>query len=362
MNDSPVISVVMSVYNGERFLREAVESILNQSFLEFEFIIINDGSTDGSAAILKSYQSDRRVRVYDQENRGLIESLNRGCKLARGKYIARMDADDVSLKDRLAKQVDLMEKHPQIGVMGGATEWIDANGKALTIIRNASGDRELRAGLLRGNPLCHSTVLMRKDAFDATEGYRAAIVDAEDYDLWCRISDHFQLANLEEVVVKYRIHPGQISVRKCRQQTLSFLAAKAAAVARREGKPDPLDWAGKVTPAMLVKLGVSEAEQEKILAEDHLQWIRLMHKTGEHASGLAVASEMMGYSKWQYAERWVMADIRLLTARMYWKQGQFGQSALSLSRAILGRPAIAGRPFKPLLKRLRPARTASGAV
>src|SRR4030042_1971241 len=102
----------MSVYNGEKYLKEAVESILNQTFRDFEFIIINDGSTDGTGAILASYQQkDARIRIYNQENQGLIASLNRGCQLARGEYIARMDADDISLPQRLQRQLDYMEAH-----------------------------------------------------------------------------------------------------------------------------------------------------------------------------------------------------------------------------------------------------------
>ena len=110
----------MSVYDGERFLREAIDSILTQTFHDFEFIIVNDGSTDGSAAILDSYaKSDARLRVYDQANRGQCASDNRGCKLARGKYIARMDADDVSTPDRLEKQIAFLENHPKVGLLGG---------------------------------------------------------------------------------------------------------------------------------------------------------------------------------------------------------------------------------------------------
>ena len=129
---SPIVSVVMSVLNGERFLREAVESILDQSLREFEFIIINDGSTDFSGSILDSYQhKDPRLRVVHQENMGLVESLNRGCGLARGKYIARMDADDIAIQDRLRWQADFMETHPEVGVVGGAVEVIDTTGRSL---------------------------------------------------------------------------------------------------------------------------------------------------------------------------------------------------------------------------------------
>jgi hypothetical protein len=128
---NPTVSVVMSVFNGEPYLHEALESILNQTFRDFEFIIINDGSTDGSATVLESYRkSDSRLRVYHQENRGVGESLNRGCGLAQGKYIARMDADDIATSGRLMRQVEFMEGHPEVDVVGGAVEFIDATGKS----------------------------------------------------------------------------------------------------------------------------------------------------------------------------------------------------------------------------------------
>ena len=143
---SPMVSIVMSVFNGERFLHEAVESMLDQSFREFEFIILDDGSTDRSASILNSYQNrDGRVKVHHQEHGGLIESLNHACSLAQGKYIARMDADDVAAKDRLRMQVDFMEVHSEIGVLGGGVEWIDATGRSLGIHRHPTDSKEIES-------------------------------------------------------------------------------------------------------------------------------------------------------------------------------------------------------------------------
>ncbi len=130
LQGEPLVSVVMSVYNGERFLREAIESILSQTFRDFEFIIVNDGSTDGTAGILNSYAlSDSRVRVFEQENMGQCASDNRGCSLARGKYIARMDSDDVSMRDRLERQIAFLENHEKVGLLGGAVEIIDDRGR-----------------------------------------------------------------------------------------------------------------------------------------------------------------------------------------------------------------------------------------
>src|ERR1700680_111125 len=122
------VSVVMSVFNGERFVSEAIESILHQTFHDFEFIIINDGSTDGTADILSRYQnSDPRVAVHDQQKKGLVQSLNTGCGLARGRYIARMDADDIAFPERLERQINYLEQNPDIALIGSSVNVIDVS-------------------------------------------------------------------------------------------------------------------------------------------------------------------------------------------------------------------------------------------
>ena len=351
----PSVSVVMSAYNGECFLREAVESILDQSFRDFEFIVINDGSTDGSAAMLDSYQrNDPRVRVYHQENSGLVESLNRGCKLARGKYIARMDADDIALRNRLMYQVEFMEKHPEVGVVGGAIEVINASGKSLQPDRHPCEDHEINQALLRGDtPLVHPTVLMRKDALVSVGGYRKVVLDSEDYDLWLRIADHWKLANLDVPVLKYRRHLGQVSVRKFKQEALSNLAARAAAVSRRSGKPDLLDSVEDITPKVFAELGVSESLQVAAVARGYLICAGSMCDSAEYSFASGLLDEMLHFFDWRLVGKHIVSDFRLLRARIYWSQRRFGRSILTVSHAVLARPVILGRPLKPLMNRIR---------
>jgi hypothetical protein len=341
----------MSVFNGEHFLREAVESILDQRFTEFEFIAVDDGSTDGSASILDSYQkSDARLKVYHPGHAGLSESLNRGCQLARGKYIARMDADDVACKDRLIQQVDFMEAHPEIGVLGGAVEWIDATGKSLGIHRHPTEDREIKAALLDHCALWHPTVLFRREVFASTGGYRGVTVEASDYDLWLRIADHFQLANLDAVVLKYRIHPFQVSMRKNLQQTLYILAAQVAASFRRSGRPDPLNGVEEITPELLAGWGVTKARQQCELTSNRDRWIRHMCIAGEYSVALDAALETL-QSDLGYVGRRQIADLQLLVAQLYWKQGRFLKSLLTACHAVITRPLILGRPLRFVLGR-----------
>lgn len=349
---TPTVSVVMSVFNGEHFLPEAVESILGQHFRDFEFIIIDDGSTDRSAAILDSYPDrDARVRVYHEEHAGLVKSLNRGCDLALGKYLGRMDADDIASSDRLALQVDFMEAHPEIGVLGGAAEWIDSTGKSLGVYPFPAEDSEIKADLLHYCALWHPTVLLRKEVFVWAGGYRSGVFGAEDYDLWLRIADHFHLANLQAVVLKYRIHPYQVSMRKRMQQTLGALAAQLAAKRRKEGLPDPLDEVKEITPESLVAWGIPLAEQRRKLMSDCRRWIRLMCMAGEYPTALKAAIEAL-QADVEDVERWQTADLHLTVAQLSWREGRILSSAFSVVRALLTRPLVAGHLMKRLLKGL----------
>lgn len=349
---NPVISVVMSVFNGERFLSEAMSSILDQSFTRFEFIVINDGSTDRSDEILESYRSkDSRIQIVHQANCGLVDSLNRGCDLARGEYIARMDADDVAMRDRLMSQIRFMEMHPEVGVVGGDVEFIDANGRLLNIPKSPLIRRDYARALLDRCVLWHPTVLMRKATFISVGGYRN-VVDAEDYDLWLRIAEQSRLANLEEVLLRYRLHPGQVSAARCKEQSLGALAALTSARIRRSGSPDPLVSIQKITPASLLSMGVDQRTLQTSIARGYLTWARNMCRAGEYLPALNML-HMVCSPAFERAERWTIAEAYLWTARIYCHQRRFGKSLFSIGRAVIARPIMLGRPIKPILKLFR---------
>lgn len=205
----PLVTVLMAVYNGEAYLGEAIESILNQTLSNFEFIIIDDASTDNSRILAKSYD-DPRIRVLsNSHNLRLGESLNRGMKIARGKYIARMDADDISLPQRLEKQVSFMESHPEIGVSGS---WLECFGFKTQVWEYPVDSGIILCNLLFQNQLGHPTVIMRRELIMA-KGlfYNPDFREAEDYELWTRCSEHFPLGNLAEVLLLYRWHENQAS-------------------------------------------------------------------------------------------------------------------------------------------------------
>lgn len=346
----------MTVFNGERFLAEAFDSILGQSFRDFEFIVINDGSTDGSDSIVDSYRKkDSRLRVFHQGNRGLVESLNRGCSIAQGTYIARMDADDIAVRDRLLWQVDFMERNPQVAVLGGAVEFIDASGRALGISRYPTEDREIKSALGESCAMWHPTVFMRKDVFLAIGGYRASFPDAEDYDLWLRIAERSKLANLEAVVLKYRLHPSQVSQRKLEQQAFSHLAAQVSAGSRRNGNPDPFISVREITPAVLSALGVSEVARQRARIRGYRRRIYSMSLVGERSAVMNLSMELLRSCPLKYIERRAIADARLAVAEFHWSQNRYLHSLLAASHAAITRPMILGRPPRMLWRWLRKA-------
>jgi hypothetical protein len=345
----------MAVYNGERFLGEAVESILGQSFGDFEFIIIDDGSTDGSTALLGAFaERDARIGVYRQENKGLVESLNRGCALARGTYLARMDADDIAVEDRLKWQLYFLETHPEVGLLSGAAEFIDAAGNPVYVAANPCSDREIQRALPDGNVIWHPAVMMRKDVFVAAGAYRH-LKDAEDYDLWLRMAELTRTANLPQVILRYRLHAGQVSVRKSREQALGTGMARVAAAYRRSGKPDPFDPAREITPALLTALGVSAAEQQTTMARGYLSCVRNMCRAGEYAMALETLN-LLHSSQFKQADRWVLADSFLWESKVFFRQNKILDCIVSAARAVIMRPVIMGRPLKAILGRLRALR------
>ena len=214
----PIISVVMSVYNCEDFIKESIDSILGQTFRDFEFIIIDDCSTDNSVSIIESYNDKRIKLVRNEYNMRLPASLNTGIKLARGKYIARMDADDVSISTRFSKQVSYLEKHAELAVLGGSFQAIDKDGNNLYIYHAKQGKNLLKYYLMP-SPIAHPTVMMRRDIIVKNEFYYdEQYSSAQDYDLWLRIIKKFKIDNLPDVLLRYRIQANSISISKRQEQ------------------------------------------------------------------------------------------------------------------------------------------------
>jgi hypothetical protein len=208
---APAVSVVMSVYNGGQFLNQAVESILAQTLPDFEFIIINDGSTDRTGEILERFTDERIVRM-NQDHAGLTRALNRGLSAARGDYIARIDADDMAQPERLEKQLAFLQNNPDIILVGSNCHNIDRNGTILSTTNFPGENAHIKWRLLFHNCIPHSSVMFHKEEILKLGGYDNTITCAQDYDLWLRVAEKYSIANLEEPLVSYRIpHEAAIS-------------------------------------------------------------------------------------------------------------------------------------------------------
>lgn len=230
------ISVLMSVHNGERFLREAINSVLAQSFGDFEFIIIDDASTDMSAQILDGYDDSRIVRLRNDTNLGLTRSLNRGLAAARGALIARHDDDDISLPERLERQLALLKNDPDAVLVAGNTEIIDAGG--LTIARSRRDcDPELVGWhLMFHNHIAgHGQVMFRTDVVRRLGGYNEQMAFSQDHELWIRLADAGKILIVDETFLKTRLHTASISHTRNDQQSALSLQASRLAIECRTG-------------------------------------------------------------------------------------------------------------------------------
>lgn len=208
----PLVSVLLPVYNCERYLADAIDSILSQTFSDFEFIIIDDGSTDRSFEVMAGFR-DQRIRIIQQENRGLAATLNRGIGLATGKYIARQDQDDLSYPERLGQQVDFMEAHPDYVLLGTWAQIMEIDRVVNRFHRHPVDEAELRYLMLFNNPFVHSSVMLRWTALAQVGGYTTdpERQPPEDFELWSRLARAGGIANLGEVLLAYREIPGSMS-------------------------------------------------------------------------------------------------------------------------------------------------------
>ncbi len=300
----PLVSCLMNVYNGEKYIREAVDSILNQTFSDFEFIIIDDGSTDQTLQILQSY-NDSRIKVFKNgKNLGISESRNRGLKKVSGKYIAPLDADDISLPHRFMTQLNYMENHPEIDVCGSAAEVF---GNTSRITEPLPTHDEILAGFLESCRLLYSsTFIRRQTVLDLNVSFDTGFIFSEDYDFWVRLGlQGAKFVNLKEVLVKYRWHDSNVSVRHHEQQKLDAIRARKHILNRlnintqnKEAMHNSLQSGATADEAMMKDIGdwISELlkanKQAGLFPDEVLEkeiarmWFRVLSNSCKNGTGV----------------------------------------------------------------------------
>ena len=226
--EKPIISVIMAVFNGEEYIKSAVDSILSQTFGDFELIVVNDGSQDNTLKILQSFTDDRMQVISNSKNEGLAKSLNTGISRARGHYIARQDADDISLPQRLQKQFDYMQRYPKIAVLGTARKTMLSDGSVK--LSSSPLESPTFEDLLKKSFFVHGSVMLRKDSLEKVSGYNEIFHYTEDYDLWLRLAKEAPVANLSEPLYVIRRHEDRITLKNLSPAVLYRLLARNLAL------------------------------------------------------------------------------------------------------------------------------------
>ena len=265
----PDITVLLPTYNSGAFLAPAVESILAQTCREFEFIIVDDGSTDATRARLAQYAAlDRRVRVIETEHQGISRALNLGLAHAAGTIVFCMNHDDIARPERIERQLAFMQAHPEVAACGSAMQMIDDQGRPTVIAHYPLTHAEMVEAMRRGySPIGHPTMAMRRDVVIAAGGYRPQFAYAEDFDLLLRLSEQHQLANQPDILLDYRAHSGNATSRHRGEQDLAAKIAWLAAAERRDGKPDPSAGLERLEFADLYRFEMPADQRHAMLIE-----------------------------------------------------------------------------------------------
>ena len=247
MKRNPLVTVLMAVYNGQKCIRPTIESILNQTFKNFEFIIIDDGCTDSSPDILLTFaQKDSRIKIFRIKNSGTTVAANYGLSKSVGKYIARIDSDDISFQDRLKMETDYLNNHPEVGLVGSGSQIIDTNGKVIGE-RNINVSNTKRA-LQKRNIFQQSNTMFRSDLVKPLGGYREKFHNGEDYDLWLRIADVASVTKLDEILGQWRLNGSGYSFSRRHEQLNSDRIIKEFAKQRGKNGKDQYGDYNPVAP------------------------------------------------------------------------------------------------------------------
>lgn len=345
MAPPPRVTVVLPAYNAEPFVGEAVDSILGQTLADLELVAIDDGSTDSTGRILADRSArDPRIRLIARENRGLTRTLNEGLAEARAGYVAIMNADDVALPDRLEKQAAFLDAQPVVAAVGGQTRLMLADGMPGPATSLPQSPAAVRAFLDAASPLAHPAVMFRRAAAMEAGGYRPQIEPAEDYDLWLRLAERHEIANLPDVVLHYRVHAGQATARAFEAVAIATLVAQAAAKLRRSGQPDLVDARSSVDSAVATELGISAGEIARLGIETALSRCECLLTTGASpAAASAPLEALRDHPLAALRPQFFSAACRWLEGRVLMSQGRYAAAVPLIVEATIAEPTFRSR-------------------
>jgi glycosyltransferase involved in cell wall biosynthesis len=334
----PRVTVLLPVHNDRRFVGRAVASILAQTFRDFELVVLNDASTDGSMDVVEGFRDARLRIVRNASNIGLARTLNVGLAAAEGELVARMDADDISEPTRFERQVAFLDANPAVALVGTWARWIDEDDRPFTTIRFPTDAAEIERSLLEENCIFHPSVMFRRRPIQALGGYSIATPLSQDYDLWLRLSERHALANLPEFLVRYRIHREQVSFRKIGLQRSVANVMRYEAAVRRHRAGQIADPAPYAPPGLAARLRGRNGSTGAALAF----WAQIYRKMGRRSDALAIAALACAHSPFG-GEGY--AGVKHALREMFWSPAvrrRFGWYATRV-RSILARLTAARR-------------------
>jgi glycosyltransferase involved in cell wall biosynthesis len=314
----PKVSVITTVYNGEKYIREAIDSVLNQTLKDFELIVINDGSIDRTLEILRGYDDSRIITINNQKNIGIPKSLNKALQMAKGQYICRQDSDDISLPARLERQTKFLIENKDVGLVGTSYYRINGDGQEIGVAECPSGEKAIH---FMGLP----TIMVRKDCLEKMGGFREVFEIAEDYDLYLRISEVFRIGTIRESLYKYRVYNSSTTSSKRLQTDLyASLAIEMAEEREKMGK-DRLSTANQKEAIKIrdQRLKVSGIKKRKVLSHNYSTWSQAAFILGEYKKSLNYAIDslsqyILNYCAWDVlikiiAKKFKDNPIKLIT-------------------------------------------------
>jgi glycosyltransferase involved in cell wall biosynthesis len=349
---TPLLSVVIPVRNGARWLGEAIDSIVTQTFSDLELLVIDDGSTDETPQILTGWlRRDGRIRALSQHDLGLAAALNYGLSEARGLFLARLDADDRAAPKRLERQIHVLERNPRVGLLGSWAQRIDKHGRPRGDLRPETDHEKLVKILTHANPFVHSTIMLRTEIARGLGGYRTAFEAAEDYDLWLRMSEVTRLSNVAEPLVQYRRHGANVTARKAIRQAFSVrLAQRATAIRRRTGCDPATDLVG--APDWRLPQARNSFYAEDVMTYRLLDFVDPAFAIRNTEADFAPLVE--GLSQLNHAER-RLAALAMITHLRHAPAARTLRTCGMLARMIWQRPGMALLAARGLRSRSSPA-------
>jgi hypothetical protein len=315
------LSVVIAVRNGETSLPATIECLRGQTFLDYELIVIDDGSTDRTWEYLSGLEIPRFRAHRNIANRGQTAALNQGLAMTQGRYVARHDDEDISDPERLEKQVAFLDDHPEVVLVGTQVAWIDAGGELVRQFEYPTEHQAIRERLTEKNSFAHGSVMIRREALDQVGGYRETFRLAQDYDLWLRLAEQYQVANLSETLYKMRFSTQMASVaRNAEQAAYAYLARQLAAERAESGEEKTsLEAAGEEIATRYTRMSALARRAEQ--SRNYVNWAERLLWWGEPAADYA-------WTMWSYALLAWPFDLRVwkFAAREARRRLQGGQA------------------------------------